>query len=121
MLQMVRHRTATAWAVTHRETGEYLGECHLAKIVDNHLGDLGYLFRREYWGQGYASEAVAAVIDYSTRELKLHRLCAQIDDRNDRSKTLITRAGFTWIATLPEADFGGRVADVAYYARSLAG
>ena len=121
MLQMVRHRTETAWAVTLKDTGEYIGECHLAKIVDNYLGDVGYLFRKEFWGKGYAGEAVTAIVAYCASELKLKRLCALIDDKNERSKKLITKAGFEWIATLPEADFGGRVADVAYYARSLNG
>lgn len=119
MLQMVRHRTETAWAVTLKETGEYVGECHLSKIVDNYLGDIGYLIRKAFWGKGYASEAVTAVIEYCARELKLRRLCALIDNNNERSKKLITKAGFSLIATLPEADFGGRVADVAYYTRAL--
>ncbi len=121
MLKMVRGRKETEWAVTLKDTGEYIGECLIPKIADNYLGEVGYLFRKEFWGKGYAGEAVNAIIEYCASELKLKRLCALIDDKNERSKKLIEKAGFEWVATLPEADFGGRVADVAYYTRSLNG
>jgi len=57
------------------------------------------------------------VIAYSRDTLGVKRLCAQIDERNERSKRLAERLGFTLDAHLPEADFGGRVADVAYYSK----
>jgi len=49
--------------------------------------------------------------------LGLGRLCATINNRNERPKKLIERLGFALVALLPQADFGSRVADVAYYAR----
>ncbi len=115
MLKMIRHRRETEWAVTLQGTGEYIGECLIPKIVDNYLGEIGYLFLKEHWGKGYAQEAVSAIIEYSFNILNLQRLCATIDNKNDRSKKLIEKLGFKFVAVLPEADFGGRVADVAYY------
>jgi [ribosomal protein S5]-alanine N-acetyltransferase len=117
MLKMVRHRKETQWAVTIRDTGAYIGECLIPKIVDNYLGEIGYLFMREHWGKGYAQEAVTKVIDHCFNTLKLKRLFATIDDRNDRSKKLTEKLGFKFVALLPRSDFGGRVADVAYYDR----
>ena len=57
---------------------------------------------------------------YSRDTLGVKRLCAQIDERNQRSKRLAERLGFTLDAHLPEADFGGRVTDVAYYSKRFA-
>ena len=116
---MVRHRKETEWAVVLKETGEYLGEVHIPKIVDSYLGEIGYLFLREHWGKGFAYEAVTAMIEYAQNTLNLKRLYATIDDKGVKSKKLIEKLGFILVAILPESDFGGRVADVAYYARAL--
>jgi ribosomal-protein-alanine N-acetyltransferase len=117
MLRMVSRRTETEWAVVLKETNSYIGECLISKIVDGYLGEIGYFFMREYWGFGYAAEAAEAVMAYAFNTLRLGRLYAEIDNRNERSKRLIERLGFTQAALLPEADFGGRVCDVAYYTR----
>ena len=116
---MVRHRKETEWAVTLKETGEYLGEVHIPNIVDNYLGEIGYLFLREHWGKGFAYEAVTAMIEYAKNTLNLKRLYATIDNKGDKSKKLIEKLGFSLVAVLPESDFGGRVSDVAYYSRVL--
>lgn len=117
MLKMIRHRKETEWAVTLRDTGEYIGECLIPRIVDSYLGEIGYLFLKEYWGKGYAQEAVTAIINYCFDTIKLSRLFATIDNKNERSKVFAEKLGFKFIALLPETDFGGRVADVAYYSR----
>ena len=116
---MIRRRTSTDWVAALADTDEYIGECMLVKVVDNYLAELGYYFRRKFWGQGYAGEAAGAVIACCAETLHLSRLCAAIDDRNERSKKLIEKLGFEYVALLPESDFGGRVADVAYYSKRL--
>lgn len=117
--RMVRHRRSTEWVSALAESDEYIGECMLLKVVEGRIGEIGYYFRREFWGQGYASEAVTAVMDYCAGTLGLKRLWANIDDRNDRSRQLLQRLGFRQAALLPESDFGGRVADVAVFTREL--
>lgn len=119
MLRMIRNQGKTDWAVALRDSDEYIGECMLLKVVDGYLAEIGWYFRRDCWGQGYAREAAEAVMAYSRDALGVKRLCAQIDERNERSKRLAERLGFTLDAHLPEADFGGRVADVAYYSKRL--
>lgn len=119
MLRMVRGRKQTDWVVALADTDEYIGECMLCKVVDGYLGEIGYFFRRKNWGFGYATEAVEAIIRYSANTLNLKRMCATVDDRNMRSKKLIEKLGFELVAILPESDFGGRVADVAYFSRKL--
>ena len=56
--------------------------------------DLGYAFLPAYWGQGYASEAALAVLDYARRVLGLVRLVAIVSIDNDRSIKLLERLGF---------------------------
>lgn len=119
MARMVKHGRTSSWAVALPGTDEYIGECMLLKVVEGCIGEIGYYFRREYWGLGYAAEAVDALITYCGGALGLRRLWANVDDRNERSKRLLGRLGFEQAALLRESDFGGRVADVAVYSRPL--
>jgi [ribosomal protein S5]-alanine N-acetyltransferase len=55
---------------------------------------LGYWMGEPYAGKGYMSSAVAAIIDYVFRELKLHRIEAASMPHNQRSIALLEKAGF---------------------------
>ena len=116
---MIRHRIETQWAVTLKDTGEYLGEVEIVNIADDYLGEIGYMFLKEHWGKGFANEAVTAMIEHAQNVLNLKRLYATIDNKHGRSKKMIEKLGFELIAVLPESNFYGRVADVAYYSRTL--
>ena len=113
MERMVKQDRTTQWAVTLDD--EYIGECHLLKVVEGRVAEIGYFLRRGFWGQDYAFEAVGALIGYCSGTLGLERLWACIDDGNLRSKRLIARLGFEQAALLPQWDFGGQVADTAVY------
>ena len=48
----------------------------------------------EHWGQGYASEALQALIDHATSHLGIAQLAAVTDVPNERSDRMLRRAGF---------------------------
>ena len=56
--------------------------------------DIGYKFSSQYHHKGYASEAVEKLIDIAFTELKLHRLCARVQEDNIPSIRLLTGLGF---------------------------
>lgn len=56
--------------------------------------DIGYKFASRYHHQGYASEAVEKLIDIAFTELKLHRICARVQEENFPSIRLIEGLGF---------------------------
>jgi RimJ/RimL family protein N-acetyltransferase len=70
--------------------------------VASGLAEIGYLLGREYWGKGYAVEAMKAFIDFSFATLDLRRLEATVDVRNAASNTLLQRLGFTLEGVLRE-------------------
>lgn len=72
-------------------------------------------------GKGLCGGGGTGRFGYAAGKLRLGRMCACIDAANTRSVRLAERLGFERIAFLPEADFGGRVADMYYYARKLPG
>ena len=56
--------------------------------------DLGYMFDPEVWGQGFAREAVGAVIARGFAVHHLPRILADVDPRNKASIRLLERLGF---------------------------
>ncbi len=72
-----------------------LGTCTLYNINSaNRRADLGYGLGPAHWGQGYAGEAVRALLDWGFGALGLHRVEADIDPDNTASAALLTRLGF---------------------------
>ena len=50
------------WAVILKDTGELIGQCGLTTQPweDREVLEVGYLFQKAYWHQGYATEAAQA-------------------------------------------------------------
>ena len=55
---------------------------------------LGYYVGAPYAGRGYATEALQLILRYAFKELKLHRIEANIQPGNVASVALVRRAGF---------------------------
>jgi RimJ/RimL family protein N-acetyltransferase len=82
------------FAVTLRETDEFIGRCGL-HIQDAEIGDAGfwYVLDRRWRGRGFAAEAARRLIDYAFRDLGLRRLWADIDPRNTASARVAEQLG----------------------------
>jgi ribosomal-protein-alanine N-acetyltransferase len=52
-----------------------------------------------YWGHGLATEAASAFIKYGFDSLKLNKIVAMIDTRNDASVAIVKKVGFTLAST----------------------
>jgi RimJ/RimL family protein N-acetyltransferase len=52
-----------------------------------------YLFHRDYWGQGYATEAMRCLIDFGFTQLHLHRVADDCDARNRASARVMEKLG----------------------------
>jgi RimJ/RimL family protein N-acetyltransferase len=74
--------------------GQLVGDVVLMFRNEEHrAGEVGYVFAPQYHGQGYATEAVAAMIELGFAGLGLHRIVACLDARNDASARLAERLG----------------------------
>jgi RimJ/RimL family protein N-acetyltransferase len=63
-------------------------------FVDEHQVELGFTLAQEHHGQGFAREAVAAVLDHLFGALHRHRCFAIIDERNASARRLLEALGF---------------------------
>ena len=69
--------------------GRLIGKAGLYRFPD-----IGYIFRPDAWGHGFASEALIAVIDRAFVKHELAAIWADVDPRNVRSLRLLGRLGF---------------------------
>jgi RimJ/RimL family protein N-acetyltransferase len=73
--------------------GQMIGDIGI-HILDDCQLEIGYTLSPEHQGNGYALEAVKAVINYAFSELKKHRITASVDPDNIKSIKLLERIGF---------------------------
>ena len=69
----------SALAATIRETGQVIGYL-LFKPLEESVWELGWIFHRAVWRQGYAYEACAALTRHAFKELQAHKLVAETID-----------------------------------------
>ena len=78
-----------------KESPQLIGTVGLAISSFDHQAEIGYWVGRDYWGQGFCTEAVSAVIDYGFETLGLHRIFAQHIARNSASARVLEKTGFS--------------------------
>jgi len=89
------------WAVALTPEGHAIGSCDLSDIDRHHArAEVGFLFSRPHWGNGYAREAMEAVTAFSFEDLNLKRLWARFHTGNAASQRLLERLGFSREGTL---------------------
>ena len=81
------------WLCEARASGEALGICGLIKRDTLEDVDIGFAFLPRFWGQGYAREAAAAVLDYGREVLELDRIVAITSPDNTSSIRLLEKLG----------------------------
>ena len=84
-----------AWEL--KETGEFVGQCGfiLQEIDDVDEIEIGYLFLRKYWNNGYATEAAISSREYGFNQLKTKKLISLIAPTNVASRRVAEKNGMT--------------------------
>lgn len=85
------------WAVILKETGEFVGQCGLTvQPTDREkVLEIGYLFRRDCWNNGYATEAAAACKRFAFEKLGAKEVYSIVRDTNLASRRVAEKNGMT--------------------------
>jgi ribosomal-protein-alanine N-acetyltransferase len=103
----------TAW-----EGDDAIGSLDLS-LIENGSAELGFLLRRDRWGQGLAGEAAAAVVATGFGPMGLARLAAAVQTGNRAAARVLTKTGFTLAQTHAAVALPGGVRrDCAFYVRN---
>lgn len=83
------------WAAVLKETGEMIGQCGLTMQdwKDRQVLEIGYLFQKAFWHQGYAAESAQACKAYAFQTLKAEAVFSIIRDTNLASQRVARRNG----------------------------
>jgi [ribosomal protein S5]-alanine N-acetyltransferase len=106
--------TERCFLVCRREDDALAGVYNLSQIARGFFESayLGYYAFAATAGQGLMAEGLELVLRHTFRKLKLHRVEANIQPDNERSKRLVERAGFRCEGYSPRyLKIGGRWRD----------
>lgn len=93
MLRSYKENGYGRFAVKAKADGALIGLCG---FIDEDYGvDFGYRYAQSSWGQGLATEAGVAVMDYGARKLRLPKLIGLVMPENKASANVLTKLGFT--------------------------
>lgn len=83
------------WAVILKESGELIGQCGLTMqdIPEGRVVEIGYLFRKDCWHKGYATEAAMGCKEYAFDTLDVSEVYSIIRDDNIASQNVARRNG----------------------------
>lgn len=84
------------WAVHLRGNDEFIGWCGLKFRPEHNYVDLGYRLMQRYWGQGYATEAAKASLQYGFEVLQLKRIFAMAHLSNKMSWKVLEKIGMQY-------------------------
>ena len=82
------------WAVAEKSSGAIVGSCGFARQTTGEI-ELGYLFARQSWGKGFATEAARSCVEYGFNKLKFSKIIALTDFDHAESHRVLEKTGFS--------------------------
>lgn len=115
------HRT---FAIVETESGKVIGSIGLepsASVynsagIGTNINDIGYVIGQNYWGKGYATEAVRGVLGYAFCVLYLDAVTCGVFAGNEASKEVLKACGFKLVTEGKCASADGSLKNAQYYA-----
>lgn len=85
------------YALIYKENQELIGYCgfFIQKVAQQQEVEIGYRLATKYWGQGLATEAAQAVLNYGKQRYNFQRFICLIDPANTRSIRVAQKLGMT--------------------------
>lgn len=109
------------WAVISKETGDFLGQCGLTMqdCAGKLVVEVGYLFKRRYWGHGYATEAAVGCKEYAFTVLGVSEVYSIIRDNNLPSQRVAQRNGMSAVNRFVKHYRGIDMPHIVYMVRNV--
>ena len=120
ILHLVFLDRPAVWAIVRREDGRLMGSVGLTTDSARTYGSsrsLGYALGVHYWGQGYMTEAVRAVIRFGFETMGLDVISATCYPDNPASRRVLEKCGFRYEGMLHRAEllYNGAVKDHLHF------
>lgn len=115
--QMEAEGTGARLAIERAADAAFIGWCCMMNWnPDYRSATMGYCLSDAAWGQGFATEAAGALLQWAFDTLDLNRMQAETDTRNAASARVLEKLGFTREGTQREdCIVDGEVSDTWVY------
>ena len=115
--QMAEEGSGARLAMDRVTDGAFIGWCALTRWNPDHRSaSMGYCLSDASWGNGYATEAAGALLQWAFDTLDLNRVQAETDTRNLASARVLEKLGFVREGMLREdCVVNGEVSDSWVY------
>lgn len=92
-----REEGSGLWAMVLKESGEVIGDCGCVRqeVEGRTELEIGYHVRRDLWGNGYATEAARACLDYAFTRPGAAKTISMIRPENLRSRRVAEKIGLS--------------------------
>jgi ribosomal-protein-alanine N-acetyltransferase len=105
--QYVKHNIGR-FSTILKETNELIGWTGI-KYIDDHeengnsnFFDYGYRLNEKFWGNGYATEATLAWLEYGFQEMNIKTMHAYTHAENGASNRVLSKCGMTFMEDYPD-------------------
>jgi RimJ/RimL family protein N-acetyltransferase len=84
------------YAVCDSQTDEFMGWCGIKFHPETGLFDLGYRFKKKYWGRGIATQSSLLSLKYAFEDLGINAVYAQAMKCNPASISVMKKLGMIY-------------------------
>ena len=89
------------WVVELKDSHELIGDISVIDINKKHSNcEIGYSYGSKFWGKGYATEALRAIIEYLLKECEIYLVECKHQSLNPASGRVMEKAGMKKDAVL---------------------
>ncbi|UFJ41584.1 GNAT family N-acetyltransferase [Brevibacillus humidisoli] len=109
---------ASRWGIVLKETGTLIGTCgfNTSWAGEDRRSEIGYDLGKPYWGRGYMTEALRALVSHGFDQLDLNRIEALVEPGNTGSIKTLGKVGFQQEGLLRDYQFAkGRFVDLRMF------
>lgn len=101
-------RSQHRWILVRKSDGVKMGTCGFhCWNQQQHSIEIGYDLRKEYWGNGYMTEALDKIISFAEAVLGVKSMDAHVAIKNEKSIALVKKLGFEFYGRTEIYNFHG--------------
>jgi ribosomal-protein-alanine N-acetyltransferase len=106
------------WAVVPKSLNEPIGGINVVRIDEScHSFEIAFRIGKAWWNQGFASEALTAVIKFLFEQVGANRIAAAHDTRNPNSGAVMRKCAMSYEGTLRQSGCNNQgLYDAAHFA-----
>ena len=107
-----------SWVIVPKSIGEPIGSISVVKMDDKiSMMHIGYCIGKQWWHQGYTSEALNGVVKFLFEQVGVNRIESRHDPRNPNSGKVMQKAGLVYEGLHRQADWNNQgICSAAMYA-----